>query len=127
MIPLEIILFFTEWYLDMQLALKIFVLITLISFVKNHLGTAPLSLAVMAVIVWFVMFDMWWFFGGIYVLYTLLILGFSSIIIDILFVSGMVGGGQVKPGEHKGTGADAAARMERIKMMQHMMHPPRGR
>ena len=127
MFPLDTVLFFTEWYLDMQLALKIFVLITMVSFVKNHLGTAPISLAVMAVMVWFVMFDMWAFFGGIYVLYTLLILGFSSIIIDTLFVSGMVGHGQITPGEHKRTAADAAARLERIKMMQHMHQPRMGR
>ncbi len=73
---------------DFNIVIKIFVLLTIISFLKNHLGTGALSVALMLGFSWFVFFEAWAFFGGIYILYMLLAMGVSGIIIDFFFVSG---------------------------------------
>ncbi|MDO8427659.1 MAG: hypothetical protein Q7S92_00420 [Candidatus Diapherotrites archaeon] len=116
-------LFFTEIFQDYNLALKIFALLSIISFVKNHVGTGPLGLAIMIGISWFILFDAWSFFGGVYVLYTLLTMGVSGILIDFFFV------GQQHITPHgmeapKGTQADVA---ERNRARQHAMHQAHAR
>lgn len=89
--------FLGELFSDMMLALKLFALLSVISFVYSHLGKGPLSYALIGGISWFVLFDYWKFFGGVYVLYTLLTIGVSGIIIDFFFVSGMGGSEQPSP------------------------------
>ncbi len=86
--------FLGELFTDMMLALKIFAMLTVVSFVYSHLGKGPLSYALIGGISWFVLFDYWKFFGGVFVLYSLLALGISGILIDFFFVSGMGGGGE---------------------------------
>lgn len=108
-----------ESWTDLQLVLKIFVLITIVNFVRNHVQ-GPLSIAIIIGVAWFVLFDFWWFFGGIYVLYTLLMLGISGIMIDFFFTRGMGGGGQ-EAGQAKGTSGDVAMRLAKAKMMQARM------
>ena len=81
----------------MMLALKLFALLTVVSFVYSHLGKGPLSYALIGGISWFVLFDYWKFFGGIFVLYSLLALGVSGILIDFFFVGQMGGGEQPSP------------------------------
>lgn len=87
--------FIGELFSDFNLILKIFVLITVISFVKNHVQ-GPLAVVIIIGVAGFILFDMWWFFGGIYLLYTMLTLGISSVLIDFFFTSGMSGGGAQK-------------------------------
>ena len=43
------VLFFDELFSDMTLVLKIFVLLTIISYVTQHLGKGPLALMIIAV------------------------------------------------------------------------------
>ena len=90
-----LLLFFSlsELYSDYMLALKIFALLTVVSFVYSHLGKGPLSYALIGGISWFVLFDYWKFFGGVFLLYSLLTIGISGILIDFFFVTGMGGGG----------------------------------
>lgn len=89
--------FLVELFSDMTLALKLFALLGVISFVYSHLGKGPLSYALIGGISWFVLFDYWKFFGGIFLLYSLLTLGISGILIDFFFVSGMGGSEQPSP------------------------------
>jgi len=84
--PLLSVLFVAEFFSDMILALKIFVLLTIISWVVMHLGKGPLAIALIVGLSWFILFDAFWFFGGVYVLMTLLMLGFAGIFIDLFFV-----------------------------------------
>ena len=117
------VLFFTELFNDYNLALKIFALLSIIAFVKNHVGTGPLGLAIMIGISWFILFDAWSFFGGVYVLYTLLTMGISGILIDFFFV----GQQHITPQGFeapKGTQADVAARNQE---RQHAMHAAHAR
>ena len=95
--PLVALFSHTELYSDYMLALKIFALLAVISFVYMHLGKGPVSYALIGGISWFVLFDYWKFFGGVFLLYSLLTIGISSILIDFFFVSGMGGGEQPSP------------------------------
>ena len=85
---------FTDFFMDINIVLKIFVLLTIISFVQNHLGRGALGLAVMGVFAWFILFDAWALFGGIYILYMLLMFGIAGIMVDFFFITGQMGGGQ---------------------------------
>ncbi len=84
---------------------------TLVSWVKNHLGTGPLSWILVAGMGYFILFDGWKIFGPIYVLYMLLMFGVSSVVIDFFFVGG--GGGPEKEGLESpvSSGADIMKRM----------------
>ena len=75
-----------EFFSDMVLVLKIFVLLTIISWVVMHLGKGPLAIVLIIGISWFVLFDAFWLFGGTYVLMMLLTLGVAGIFIDLFFV-----------------------------------------
>ena len=81
-----------DFFEDINLVLKIFVLMTIISFVNNHIENKALKIVVFLVLSFFIIFDFWVLFGGIYILYMLLMLGISGVLVDIFFVSGMMGG-----------------------------------
>jgi hypothetical protein len=96
--PLLAVLSIGGFFSDMILALKIFVLLTIISWVVMHLGKGPLAIALIVGLSWFILFDAFWFFGGVYVLMTLLMLGFAGIFIDLFFVfPGFAAGGGATP------------------------------
>ena len=96
MFPLFTLLFIFELFSDLNFIIKIFVLLTLISWVNNHVGKGPLSLILIGGIGYFILFDGWKLFGPIYVLYMLLMFGVSGVLIDFFFVGG--GGGPEKEG-----------------------------
>ncbi|HLC92100.1 MAG TPA: hypothetical protein VJH23_00130 [archaeon] len=77
-----------EIFNDFNLIIKIFVLMTLASWVRNHLGDSPLSWILIGGLGYFILFDGWAIFGPIYLLYMLLGFGVSSVIIDFFFVGG---------------------------------------
>ena len=83
-----------EAFNDFNFIIKIFVLMTLASWVRNHLGDSPLSWILIGGLGYFILFDGWAIFGPIYVLYLLLGFGVSSILIDFFFVGA---GGAPKP------------------------------
>ena len=111
MFPLFTLLFIFELFGDLNFIIKIFVLLTLISWVNNHIGKGPLSLILIGGIGYFVLFDGWKLFGPIYVLYMLLMFGVSGVIIDFFFVGG--GGGPEKEGMESpvSSGVDIQKRM----------------
>jgi len=109
MIPL----FIFELFSDINLIIKIFVLMTLVSWVKNHVGTGPLSWILVGGMGYFILFDGWKIFGPIYVLYMLLMFGVSGILIDFFFVGGGSGGGEKQKGMESpvSSGVDIQRRM----------------
>ena len=120
--PLFALLFsFTEFFADMNMVIKIFALLAIISFVKNHLGTSPLGIIVIVGFSYFILFDIWKLFGTIYVLYMVLMFGISGIIIDFFFVTS--GGGVPSQGGEAplSSGADLASRAH---VIQRMRRPP---
>ena len=90
---------------------------TIISYVTNHLGKGPLAILLIAVLSWFIIFDYFMFFGGIYVLYMLLALGVGSVVVDMFFVTPTAGG--------HGGGGEEEPPMSGIEFMEkRMAHPP---
>ena len=116
------ILFLDDIVGDMTLVLKIFVLMTVISYVVQHLGKGPLALLVIAVMSWFIIFDYFYIFGGVYVLYMLALFGGVQLLMDFFFVgpqilagSQMQGGGE--EGEHM-TGMEMKERQRHMMQMR---------
>lgn len=97
----------TEIWNDFNLILKIFVIMTIYSWVKNHLGGSFIGWVIFAAVTFFVIFDMWTFFGTIYVMWILLMFGVSQIIIDFFFVTPRPGQEMESP---VGTGLDISKR-----------------
>ena len=121
--PLLFALFsFSDFFSDMMLVLRIFVLLTIISFVVMHLGKGPLAIVLIVGISYFVLFGAFWFFGGVYVLMMLMMFGVSGILIDFFFIKGPAGGNQSEaPISH---GIDLM--QKRGGMMQQRRLPPGG-
>ncbi len=102
-----------EFFGDINLILKIFVLITIASWVRNHLGDSPLTWILIGGIGYFVLFDGWAIFGPVYFLYILLGFGVSSILIDFFFIGGgSHGGGEESPESPVSSGVDIMKRMQ---------------
>lgn len=104
------LLFFGELISDATLVLKIFVLLTVISFFVSNLGKTPLSIALIIGTSYFVLFDLWVLFGGIYILWMLLMFGIAGVVIDFFFVSGMFVGGSHGDNAPISSGADLMKR-----------------
>ncbi|MEM4662516.1 MAG: hypothetical protein QXM75_00665 [Candidatus Diapherotrites archaeon] len=83
------LMLFTEIIQDFMLVLKIFALISIISFVLNHVENRQLAVLLILGISWFIIFEYWVFFGGIYLFYVLLTLGISGMLVDFFFIGGM--------------------------------------
>ncbi|MBS3063288.1 MAG: hypothetical protein J4203_05450 [Candidatus Diapherotrites archaeon] len=118
--------FLGEMFADANFVLKIFILLTIVSWARMHLGKSALSYILIAGFCYFVFFsDLWALFGGVYLLYMLFMLGFASIIIDFFFVTqsqGMPQQGQEEQGSPVDSGKDV---MERMHGMRHP-HPGLG-
>ncbi|MEW6295808.1 MAG: hypothetical protein AB1467_05985 [Candidatus Diapherotrites archaeon] len=109
----------TEFLSDMNLVLKVLVLITVGRFVMEHVGTGPLGIILIAGVFIFVFGELWWLFGGVYLLYMLLMAGISGIIIDFIFVGGMHGGGaEITPEDNRAREA-AHIRQEAMETAKH--------
>jgi hypothetical protein len=103
-----VLLFLDDLFGDMTLVLKIFVLLTIVSYVTQHLGKGPIALLVIAVLSWFIIFDYFFIFGGIYVLYMLVLFGVSQLLMDFFILAPQaameqsMGGGEELPGQPHG-------------------------
>ena len=114
------ILFFNlgEIWADFNIILKIFVIMTIYSWTRNHFGNSALGWIIFAATTFFVVFELWSIFGGIYLFYMLLLFGVSQILIDFFFIT--AGAPQAKGMEAPvGSGKELAARQA------HMAHAQR--
>jgi hypothetical protein len=118
---LPFILFFEELFGDMNFVLKIFVLMTIVSYVTQHLGKGPLALIIIAVIAWMI-FSNFAIFGSVYVLYMLVLFGATQIMMDffILAPQAMMEQSMQKGGEteNQPNGADMADRQRKMMQMR---------
>ena len=89
MVPLlfSSILFIGELFSDLDIVLKIFVLLAIFGYVTQHLGKGPVAILIMLAMSYFILFDYWKFFGGVYVLYILVTMGIGGILVDFMFVT----------------------------------------
>lgn len=118
---LPFVLFFEELFSDMNFVLKIFVLMTIVSYVSQHLGKGPLALIIIAVIAWMI-FSNFAIFGSIYVLYMLVLFGVTQILMDFFILApqammeqNMQKGGEV---ENQPNGADMRDRQRKMMDMR---------
>jgi len=81
---------------DFNLIIKIFVMMTVVSFVNNHIENKNLGMIIMVFMFFFIFGNFWAFFGGVYIIYVLLMMGASAIMVDWFFMGG-AGGQQKKP------------------------------
>jgi hypothetical protein len=72
---------------DMTIVLKIFVLLAIVSYVTQHFGKGPLALIIIAVISYLVVFDYFLIFGGIYILYMLVMFGVTQLLMDFFILA----------------------------------------
>ena len=105
MVPLlfSSILFIGELFSDLDIVLKIFVLLAIFGYVTQHLGKGPVAILIMLAMSYFILFDYWKFFGGVYVLYILVTMGIGGILVDFMFVT---------PSAHGASGASGASGAE---------------
>ncbi len=92
---------------DLDLILKVVGLLFIISFVRNHVQHALLSVALIVLLSGFLLFDGWKLFGTGLVLYLFVAFGAVGILVDLMFFGafakpppGHEGGGG--GGEHEG-------------------------
>ena len=118
---LPFILFFEELFGDMNFVLKIFVLMTIFSYVTQHLGKGPIAIIIVLVLSWMI-FTNFAIFGSIYVLYMLVLFGVTQILMDffILAPQAMMEQNMNKGGEteNQPNGADMADRQRKMMQMR---------
>jgi len=106
------LLFLAELLSDFSLIIMIFAFISIASFVRNHLGNGPASWIVLMVVAGVVFLSGYWnFFGGIFVVYMLLMFGISGLLIDFFFVAPRPGARQQSP---MSSGKDLQSRVRQM-------------
>ena len=109
MLELATMFFLFDFLSDMMLVLRIFVLLTIASFIMSHLGKGPVAVVLVAGLAYFMLSPQYfWFFGSVYVLMSLLLMGAAGILIDFFFVGGGSSGQAESP---VSSGADLAKRV----------------
>jgi hypothetical protein len=108
-------LFIGEMFSDLNIVLKIFVLLAIFGYVTQHLGKGPLSILIIIGMSYFIIFDYWKFFGGVYVLYMLIVMGIGGILIDFMFITPGAQGKNEGPISH---GRDFNARQAAYQKMR---------
>jgi len=120
---LPFVLFLDGLLDDMTLVLKIFVLLTIVSYVTQHLGKGPIAILIIVVLSYFIIFDYFYIFGGIYVLYMLVLFGVSQLLMDFFILAPQammeqsMGGGEV---ENQPNGQDMRERQHKMVEMRRM-------
>lgn len=119
------LLFLEDLLGDMTLVLKLFVLMTIFSYVTQHLGKGPLAILLIAVLSWFIIFDFFYIFGGIYILYMLVLFGVTQLLMDFFILAPQammeqqMKGGEELPGQPNGL--DAKDRQHKLMEMRRRM------
>ena len=76
-----------ELFADMNTVLKIFAFLTIVSYVLNHLGKGPLAIMIIAVLSYVILFLDWALFGGIYIIYMLVLFGVTQLLMDFFILA----------------------------------------
>jgi hypothetical protein len=113
------IMFLDDLLGDMTLVLKIFVLMTIVSYVTQHLGKGPLAILVIVVLSWLIIFDYFYLFGGIYVLYMLVLFGATQLLMDFFILAPQAAMEQQMGGvENQPNGMDMRERQHKMMAMR---------
>ncbi|MFH0714533.1 MAG: hypothetical protein V1847_02540 [Candidatus Diapherotrites archaeon] len=109
---------------DWMFIIQIFLLLTIMSFVLNHLGKGPLSVITIGVTAFFVFFIIPALSYAVFIIYILLFAGVSSVLIDFFFITA---GQQPQKGqggfeEPDVDGMDIKERREAMEKARHGAH-----
>ncbi|HIH21846.1 MAG: hypothetical protein J4478_02335 [Candidatus Diapherotrites archaeon] len=72
---------------DFQFVIQIFIMVSIMSFVLNHLGKGLLSMVVILVVFYVVFFIIPGLSEIVFILYSLLMIGFSTLLVDFFFIT----------------------------------------
>lgn len=100
--------------------IQIFLLLSIMSFVLNHLGKGPLSVVVIGVTAFFVFFIIPALSQAVFIVYILLFAGVSSVLIDFFFIT--AGGQPQQQGEFEEPDVNGLDIKERREKMEHAHH-----
>jgi hypothetical protein len=106
---------------DFQFVIQIFIMVSIISFVLNHLGKGALSIIIILLMFYVVFIMLPALSEAVFILYTLLMIGVSSLLVDFFFITAGSGGQQQQQGEERPDviGQDVQARKEGIEKAHH--------
>ena len=113
--------FFLGMVSDFQFVIQIFIMVTVISFILNHLGKGVISIILILVMFYVIFILIPGLSEAVFLIYTLLMAGVSSLLVDFFFITGAGIGAQQQQGEEKPDviGTDVQARREALEKAQH--------
>ena len=124
---------FSSTWSELELGLKIVILLTIVGYVKGHIENGTISTILIAIFAYFILFYNWSWLGPLYIVYMLLTFGAAGMFVDFIFVKQM--GGAPEGGDnpltafdvkqHRGKVGAAAQKPGPMQgmMMSKRMHP----
>ena len=112
--------FFEEMYFVIQ----VFIMISIISFILNHLGKGLLSIILIIVMFYVVFILIPAISIGAFMIYTLLMAGVSTLFVDFFFITAGQPGQQHQQGEERPDvlGTDVKERQKQLQHAHHASH-----
>lgn len=107
-----------EFFSDMGFILRIFLLVAVIGFINQHVENKVLKTIVAIFMLYITIFVDWRVYGTIYLVYTILGLGASSIVVDYFFIGNM--GGHEDPNQQQQQQMEQQAREQQAREQQAM-------
>lgn len=106
---------------DFYFVIQIFVMVSIISFILNHLGKGVISIVLILVMFYVVFILIPALSIAAFILYTLLMAGISTLLVDFFFISMQTQAMQPQKESERPdvTGHDVAARREQLEGARH--------
>jgi hypothetical protein len=96
-----------EFFSDMGLVLKLFVLLAIIGFLNQHMQNKTVKVLVFMLMAYIVLMGYWGLFGTIWIIYSVLGIGVSGMLVDFFFVSAQSGGEEMMQAQQQAAGTEA--------------------
>lgn len=106
---------------DFQFVIQVFIMVAVISFILNHLGKGLLSIVLILAMFYVIFILIPGLSEMVFLLYTLLMAGVSSLLVDFFFITGTGVGQQQQQGQERPdvTGTDVQARQAGLEKARH--------
>jgi len=112
---------------DFQFVIQVFIMVAVISFILNHLGKGLLSIILILAMFYVIFILIPGLSEMVFLLYTLLMAGVSTLLVDFFFITGTGIGQQQQEQERPDvTGQDVQARQQGLEKARHAGHQAAG-
>src|SRR3989344_526991 len=111
---------------DFQFVIQIFIMVSIMSFVLNHLGKGLLSMVVILVVFYVVFFIIPGLSEIVFILYSLLMIGFSTLLVDFFFITASAPQQPQESERPDLTGTDLRDRTAAMEKARHAGHQAAG-